>query len=36
MAGLPNPWDINEKWVRCRCIEGSSKCCGRVLHSGDL
>lgn len=36
MAGLPNPCDINEKCVKCRCIDGSSICCGLVLHSGDL
>lgn len=35
MAGEPKPWDINEKCVRCRCIDGSKMCCGRVLHRGD-
>lgn len=36
IAGLPNPCDINEKCVKCRCIDGSSICCGLVLHNGDL
>lgn len=35
IAGEPKPCDINEKWVRCRCIDGSKMCCGRVLHKGD-
>lgn len=36
IAGLPNPCDMREKWVRCLCILGSRICCGRVLQSGDL
>jgi len=36
IAGLPNPCDMREKWVRCLCMLGSRMCCGRVLQSGDL
>lgn len=36
MAGDPNPWDINEKCVKCLWIDGSRINWGRVLQSGDL
>lgn len=32
MAGEPNPCVINEKCVKCRCIEGSNRCCDRVPY----
>lgn len=35
IAGDPNPCDINEKCVKCRCIDESNKCAGLVLHNGD-
>ena len=35
MAGEPKPCVMRLKWVRCRCIVGSSICGGRVLHSGE-
>jgi hypothetical protein len=35
MAGEPKPWVIMEKWVRWRCILGSSMGWGRVLQRGD-
>ena len=35
MAGEPKPCVMRLKWVRFLWIEGSSICCGRVLHSGD-
>lgn len=34
MAGEPNPCEINEKCVKCRCIAGSKICGGLVLHNG--
>ena len=34
MAGVPKPWLIMEKWVRCLWMAGSSRGWGRVLHSG--
>lgn len=34
IAGDPKPCDINEKWVKCRCIDGSNICGGLVLHKG--
>ena len=34
MAGDPNPWVMEEKWVRCLWMPGSSRGWGRVLHSG--
>lgn len=36
IAGLPKPWLMREKWVRCLWIEGSRRICGLVLHKGDL
>jgi hypothetical protein len=35
MAGEPNPWVIMEKWVRWRCILGSTNMAGLVLQRGD-
>lgn len=35
-AGLPNPWDMSEKCVKCLCIFGSNSRGGLVLHNGDL
>lgn len=36
IAGLPNPCDNREKFVKCRCMLGSRMWGGRVLQSGDL
>ena len=36
MAGVPNPWLIMEKCVKCLCTAGSMMGCGLVLHRGDL
>lgn len=35
IAGDPNPWEINEKCVKWRCMDGSNKCWGLVLHKGE-
>jgi hypothetical protein len=35
MAGEPKPWVIMEKWVRWRCMLGSSSMAGLVLQRGD-
>ena len=34
MAGVPKPWLIMEKCVKCLWMPGSSRGWGRVLHSG--
>ena len=35
MAGVPKPWLIMEKCVKCLCMPASIRGCGLVLHSGD-
>jgi len=35
MAGLPKPWVMSEKCVRCLWMLGSKIICGRVLHRGE-
>ena len=35
MAGVPNPWLIMEKWVKCLWMAGSMMGEGLVLQSGD-
>ena len=35
MAGVPNPWLIMEKWVKCLWMAGSMMGVGLVLQRGD-
>ena len=35
MAGVPKPWLIMEKWVKCLWMAGSMIGVGLVLHSGE-